>query len=51
LIDDNLQKIVDEQAKDEGLWFIPEYVTEDLLQKALRRLHREIENRKELVKN
>ena len=40
---EQLKKIVDEQAEDEGLWFDPVYVTEDYLQKALRRLHAAIE--------
>lgn len=36
-------KIVEEQANDFGLWFQPQYITEDYLQKALRRLHAAIE--------
>ena len=39
-----LLDIVKEQAKDEGLWFDAEYITESYLQEALRRLHRAIEN-------
>jgi hypothetical protein len=39
------QEVVDEQAEDEGLWFIPETITEDILQRALRRLHEAIEGR------
>jgi hypothetical protein len=35
--------ICDEQARDEGLWFIAERVTEAHLQAALRRLHAAIE--------
>lgn len=31
------------QAEDEGLWFIAETITEDYLQRALRALHRVIE--------
>ena len=38
-----LKKIVDEQAEDEGLWFIPATAPENYLQDALRRLHTEIE--------
>lgn len=40
---EKIQKVVDEQAEDESLWFIPRYITEDLLQRALRRLHAVIE--------
>ena len=36
-------KAVDAQANDPSLWFIPKYVSEDILQKALRDLHRVIE--------
>lgn len=32
-----------EQAEDERLWFIAEHITEDTLQKALRRLHEAVE--------
>lgn len=32
-----------EQAEDAGLWFVPRTVTEDYLQRALRRLHAAIE--------
>jgi hypothetical protein len=35
--------VVEEQANDEGLWFIPVTITEDILQRALRRLHEAIE--------
>jgi len=38
-----IQKVVAEQAKDEGLWFLAYYASEGYLQKALRRLHRIIE--------
>ena len=31
------------QAEDEGIWFIAETITEDYLQRALRNLHRAIE--------
>lgn len=36
-------KIVNEQAEDEGLWFEAEYITESVLQAALRRLHAALE--------
>lgn len=39
----DLQKIVDEQAEDEGLWFIAETAPEGYLQQELRRLHAAIE--------
>lgn len=35
--------VVREQAEDEGLWFIPTTITEDILQRALRRLHAAVE--------
>lgn len=35
--------VVNEQAEDDGLWFIAEYVSEQYLQDALRRLHRAVE--------
>lgn len=37
--------VVAEQAEDEGLWFQPKYITEDYLQKALRRLHAAVEGK------
>ena len=40
---DHLRAIVEEQAEDEGLWFIMPSATEHYLQRALRRLHAEIE--------
>ncbi len=40
-----LQVIVQEQAKDEGLWFVAETAPEAYLQKALRRLHEAIEGK------
>jgi len=46
MIKDKLQELVDEQAEDEGLWFIAKYITESMLQQALRKLHKEIEDRK-----
>ena len=45
MIKDKLQKLVDEQAEDEGLWFVYETITEDYLQRALRKLHAAIEIR------
>ena len=41
-----IQKVVNEQAEDEGLWINPDYITEAYLQAALRRLHRVIEEEK-----
>ena len=39
-----IQAVVDEQAEDEGLWSLrAETIPEDMLQRALRRLHRVIE--------
>lgn len=35
--------LVHRQAEDEGLWFVPQYITEDVLQKALRELHAAVE--------
>jgi hypothetical protein len=40
-----IKAVVDEQADDDGLWFIPVTITEDILQKALRRLHAVIEGK------
>ena len=37
--------VVNEQANDEALWFQPVYITEDILQQALRRLHEAIEGK------
>jgi hypothetical protein len=37
--------IVNEQAEDERLWFIPVYATEAILQQALRRLHAAVEGK------
>lgn len=41
--DTRLQDLVNEQAEDEGLWFIAATVSEAYLQQALRRLHDVIE--------
>ena len=38
-----LKKMVDEQAEDEGLWFMAETAAESYLQHELRKLHAEIE--------
>lgn len=38
-----LRRLVDEQAEDEGLWFIVCYASEGYLQHELRRLHAEVE--------
>lgn len=40
---DDIQSVVDEQAKDEGLWFVATTASEAYLQQELRRLHRTIE--------
>ena len=39
----NIQTVVDEQAEDEGLWFMAMTVSEVYLQQELRRLHAAIE--------
>lgn len=41
---ENAKAVVNEQAEDEGLWFVPKYITEDYLQKSLRRLHAAVED-------
>lgn len=38
------QKLVNEQAEDEGLWFQAKYITESHLQQELRKLHSAIED-------
>jgi hypothetical protein len=38
-------QIVNEQAEDEGLWFMPQYASEAYLQAALRRLHEAVEGK------
>ena len=40
-----IQKLVNEQAEDEGLWFQAESATEAYLQQALRKLHEIIEGK------
>lgn len=40
----DIMQLVNEQAEDEGLWFIAENAPEDYLQQALRRLHKHIED-------
>ncbi len=42
---DRLQRIVNEQAEDDGLWFVAETAPEAYLQEQLRRLHAAIEAR------
>lgn len=42
---DEARRIVDEQANDEGLWFIAETAAEAYLQQELRRLHAAIEGK------
>jgi hypothetical protein len=46
---EKLIKLVNEQAEDESLWFHAHYVTEDVLMRALRRLHAAIEGDWELA--
>lgn len=41
---EEILKVVNEQAEDDGLWFDPVTITEDYLMRALRRLHRVIED-------
>lgn len=43
--------VVNEQGEDEGLWFVCEYITEDYLQRALRRLHAAVEKHHKQTKN
>ena len=46
-INDALQaslKLVQDQALDEGLWFVAERVTEAYLQQELRKLHQSVED-------
>ena len=38
-----IKQVVSEQAEDESIWFDARYITEDLLQQELRRLHYVIE--------
>ena len=38
-------RVVNEQAEDGGLWFVPQTITEDILQNALRRLHEAVEGK------
>lgn len=40
----SIKEVVDEQAEDTRLWFKSRYITEDTLQKELRRLHGAIED-------
>lgn len=39
------QAVVDQQAGDDSLWFVPETLEEDIFQKALRRLHAAVEGK------
>lgn len=39
------RNVVNEQAEDGGLWCIPVHINEDILQKALRRLHEAVEGK------
>ena len=40
-----IKAVVAEQVDDDGLWFVARTVTEDYLQRALRRLHAVIEGK------
>lgn len=40
---DKIKAVVDEQAEDESLWAKPVYISENYIQRALRRLHAAIE--------
>jgi hypothetical protein len=42
---ENAIVVVNEQAEDDGLWFVPQTITEDYLQRALRRLHEAVEGK------
>ena len=42
---ENPLDVVKEQAEDEGLWCEPVYITEAILQRALRRLHAAVEGK------
>jgi len=42
---ENPMDVVNEQADDDGLWFVTETITEDYLQRALRRLHAAVEGK------
>ena len=46
MIKDKLQKLIDKRAEDEGLWFQAQTAPKAYLQQELRKLHKEIENRK-----
>lgn len=41
-----IRAVVDEQAEDEGLWFVSESISEAYLQQELRRLHAVVEGAK-----
>jgi len=42
-VTNNALTVVHKQAEDRDLWFIPETITEDYLQRALRKLHAAVE--------
>ncbi len=42
------RELVNVQAEDEGLWFVPEHITESALQQALRELHEVVEGKTQL---
>lgn len=41
-----IRALVDEQAKDDGLWFRAQHASEAYLQQALRKLHAVVEGKK-----
>lgn len=45
-----IKNLVDKQAEDEGLWYNARYITEDYLQRELRKLHKIIEDEFENIK-
>lgn len=45
----DVRELVGHQVEDEGLWFKPQYITEDYLQKALRELHAIIDDDQEML--
>lgn len=41
---EDLKNLVNQQAEDEGLWFVAQYASEAYLQAALRKLHAYVED-------
>ena len=44
-----LRELIEQQAKDDGLWFVAQFATEGYLQQELRKLHQAVENYLEAV--